>query len=173
MTGNTVSNSPERIDQISDITIADQALVPRLIAKRDEYLIRLVEAGALFQHPNAQLFTGNAFGALKLHVMDAVLSANEAAPGQPIPKADIVAYVTDKTGYNLTPFLETPSKFDEDSRIWGPDYQAINDRAGANPLTQIANHTMASAYWIVRTYASGSTQGIEGGTGLPEVPLQA
>ncbi len=173
MAGNTLSNNPEqRLDPQSDIIIADQTLVPRLLAKRDEYSERLAqEEGALFEHPEKRLLTGTALDLLKMHALDAILAANRVAPGQPITKEQVVTYVADVTGYDLTSFLETPSKYEEEGMCWGPDIPAILANEGSDFTTPSASRFMAHAYWITRGYATGEMWGITGGTGLPEEPV--
>jgi hypothetical protein len=177
MTGSTVSNNPEFYDQYDDaITITDESLVPRLAAKRSEYYQRLIDSGAAFMHPDVQLATGDALNALKLHVLDAVLDVDKKIPGQSVSKTDVATYVTERTGYHLNAFLQTPPKYNEDTMLWGPDISAIDAACDENwfsqrPIDRLANNYMAHAYWIIRTYASGSQWGIEGGTGLPVLPL--
>ena len=153
----------------SDINIIDpEQTIPRLLLKLEEYHERRAEkdtAEALpYTHPEL-LPIINPLAARRLlaaTTLGAVLDIWLKQEGGPVTIAETALRVSNFTQLDVQHAAEVPFIYDPDGLVYSPDYRQLRD----DPVGE----DFSDVYRIIKGYCENSMWGIQGGTGLPELP---
>lgn len=103
----------------------------------------------------------------KSDILDYVLSAarDRDTAIEPITLAEVGEAIRELRGFDFTAAINAPIVLNERHNIPSHDREALEATSG--PL----NVAFSDAYFLIWAYASGHTDAVKGGTGLPEVAV--
>lgn len=152
------------------IEIRDDRVRQQLMAKLGEYKNRWAEdAGTT---PTERVEKGGR-DVLPLLFKESILETLLALDGdkdrdftaQPIVITEVALAVQEATGRRIISAATVPFTFNQDALTYSPDPRRLWD---IDPEVS----SFLNAYMVIKTYATGSNFSVEGGTGVPELPLQ-
>ncbi len=152
------------------IEIRDDVVRQQLMAKLAEYKNRWADdAGST---PAERAEKGGR-EALPLVFKESILETVLALDGdkerdftaQPIVITEVALAVQEATGRPIISAATVPFTFNQDALTYSPDPRRLWD---IDP--EVAS--FLNAYMVIKTYATGSNFSVEGGTGVPVLPLE-
>ncbi|MFY9228424.1 MAG: hypothetical protein WAO28_03845 [Candidatus Microsaccharimonas sp.] len=152
------------------IEIRDDVVRQQLMAKLAEYKNRWAEDAELT--PTERVEKGGR-GVLPLLFKESILETVLALQGdeardftaQPIVITEVALAVQEATGRRIISAATVPFTFNQDALTYSPDFGRMWD---VDPEVS----SFLNAYMVIKTYATGSNFSVEGGTGVPVLPLE-
>lgn len=154
------------------IEIRDDRVRQQLMAKLAEYKNRWTEdAGST---PAERVAKGGR-DVLPLVFKESILETVLALDGdrhrnftaRPIVITEVALAVQEATGQGILSAATIPFVYNQDALTYAPDPRRMMDW-DIDPKVSV----FLNAYMVVKTYATGSSFSVEGGTGIPELPLK-
>ncbi|MDB5165408.1 MAG: hypothetical protein JWM00_298 [Candidatus Saccharibacteria bacterium] len=140
----------------------------RLKLKLEEYKERTKKRAKRVEdtHPDLQLLQVGP-DIFKEPILDYVVTAAAVrdTTTDPIVITEVALAVGEATGYDVSRSVTVPFRYNDDGMVFEPDFKQLRQEA------TLADLGFSSAYAVIKAYANNDLWGIEGGTGLPSIPV--